>query len=133
MTTLTKGKGQNKLEWGKAQERAFDVLKARIASSPVLRLPDPAKTFNLRTDASDLGIGAVLMQSDGEEQFPVSFASKKLLPRQLAYSTIERECLALVWAVEKYKLYLYTVRNSVLKLTIVHSPTFHNLRTVTAE
>ena len=96
MTDLTKGKGPTKLEWGQAQERAFDILKAHIASAPVLRLPDPAKTFILRTDASDLGIGAVLMQSDGEEQFPVSFPSKKLLPRQLAYSTIERECLALV-------------------------------------
>ena len=52
----------------------------------------------MRTDASDKGLGAVLLQEYEDEKFPVSYASKKLLPRERAYSTTERECLAVVWA-----------------------------------
>ena len=47
------------------------------------------------------------MQDHDGEKFPVSYASKKLLPRERAYSVIERECLALVWAIKKYQTYLY--------------------------
>ena len=65
------------------------------------------ETFTLRTDASDTGVGAVLLQELDNELFPVSFASKKLLPRETKYFTIERECLALVWAVNKFYVYLY--------------------------
>ena len=107
LTDLTRGKQPKHIVWDKAQERAFVTLKSRMASAPVLHLPDTTKPFIVRTDASDTGMGAVLMQSDGSETFPIGFASKKLLPRQKAYSVIERECLALVWAVEKFKMYLY--------------------------
>ena len=61
----------------------------------------------LRTDASDVGIGAVLLQEHEGELFPVSYASRKLLPRERNYSVIERECLGLVWAVQKFYVYLY--------------------------
>ncbi len=60
------------------------------------------KPFVLRTDASDVGVGAVLMQEHDDELFPVAFASKRLSKQEQAYSVIERECLALVWAVQKY-------------------------------
>ena len=61
----------------------------------------------LRTDASDVGLGAVLMQEFDDGLFPVAYASKKLLPREQAYSTMEKECLAIVWAVRKFMVYLY--------------------------
>jgi len=66
-----------------------------------------SKPFVLRTDASDVGVGAVLMQEHDEELFPVAYASRKLSQRERAYSTMERECLALVWGVQKFQLYLY--------------------------
>ena len=56
-------KGQpNKVEWGDAQERAYQTVKAYLASRLILCLLDPSKTYYLRTEASDYGIGAVLMK-----------------------------------------------------------------------
>ncbi|XP_068232999.1 uncharacterized protein [Palaemon carinicauda] len=65
------------------------------------------KPFVLRTDASSVGLGAVLLQYDEETAYPVAYASRKLLPREQRYSTIERECLAIFWAVRKFHYYLY--------------------------
>lgn len=61
----------------------------------------------LQTDASDVGIRAVLMQRCDGMLFPVSCASRKLLPGERNYSVVERECLALVWAVQKFHVLLY--------------------------
>jgi len=59
-------------------------------------LPDVSKPFILQTDASSEGIGAILLQEEGQIKYPVAFASKKLLSREKNYSTIEREALAIV-------------------------------------
>ena len=107
LTDLTKKGSPNVVVWGDPQEKAFRALKQCLINKPVLKLPDMTLPFVLRTDASDLGAGAVLMQQHGEELFPVAFASKKFSQRERAYSTMERECLALVWAVQKFQLYLY--------------------------
>ena len=72
----------------------------------MLHLPDFSKTFFVRTDASNKGIGAVLLQDHDGIMFPVAFASRKLLLREQNYSTIERECLAIVWTLQKFELYL---------------------------
>jgi hypothetical protein len=63
--------------------------------------------FILQTDASCDGIGAILLQEEEGVRHPVAFASKKLLPRERNYSTIEREALAIVWGVRKFENYLY--------------------------
>ncbi|GFO24248.1 Zinc finger protein [Plakobranchus ocellatus] len=72
---------------------------------PVLQLPNINKRFVLRTDASDRGLGAALIQENKGTLFPVACASKKLTDRERKYSVTERE--ALVWGVEKFSLYLY--------------------------
>ncbi len=107
LTDKTKNKEPNKVDWGTSQQLAFDKLKKCLASEPILKLPNFEKTFTLRTDASDLGIGAVLLQEQDDTLFPVAYASRKLLNRERAYSSIEKECLALVWGVQKYQTYLY--------------------------
>ncbi|XP_077551257.1 uncharacterized protein LOC144164889 [Haemaphysalis longicornis] len=107
LTDLTKKGQRNRIAWGTAQEDAFNALKSCLASAPILRAPDLTKPFVLRTDASNTSLGAVLLQSVGDVLHPVAYASRNLLPRETRYSTIERECLALYWAVQKFHIYLY--------------------------
>ena len=106
LTDKTKKREPTNIQWGQSQEYAFQTLKERLITAPVLHLPDCQLPFLLRTDASDIGIGAVLLQRQ-ETDFPVAYASRKLLPRECSYSTIERECLAIVWAIQKFQSYLY--------------------------
>ncbi|XP_071510123.1 uncharacterized protein [Diadema antillarum] len=107
LTDKTKKAEPNKLEWGVPQEVAFNTLKNKLDNAPILHLPDLSLPFVLRTDASEIGVGAVLLQAHGDTKFPVAYISRKLLPRERNYSTIERECLAIVWAVRKLEPYLY--------------------------
>jgi len=107
LTDLTKKGSPNQLVWGDAQENAFRTLRNYVSNPPVLALPDVTKPFILQTDASCEGIGAILLQETDDIRHPVAFASKKLLPRERNYSTIEREALAIVWAVQKFQNYLY--------------------------
>jgi len=107
LSDLTKKGAANELQWGTSQDRSFTALKAYIASSPILRLPDLKEVFILQTDASNVGIGAVLLQEVSGVKHPICFASRKLLSRERHYSTIERECLAIVWGIQKFERYLY--------------------------
>ena len=109
LSDLTQKGQPNKVEWSEAQEKAYQTIKSYLTSEPILRLPDPAKTYFLRTDASNNGIGAVLMQWHDEKLFPVCYASKKLSSAERNYSTIEKECLAIVWGIKRFHLYLYGV------------------------
>ncbi|XP_076435072.1 uncharacterized protein LOC143274949 [Babylonia areolata] len=128
---LRKGK-PNQLEWGEAQERAFSTVKKFLTTEPVLRLPDPSKTFVLAADASDEGVGAVLMQEHEGKLFPVSYASKKLSRAERKYATMEKECLAIVWAVRKFELYLqgvcFVLRTDHQPLSFLNSAKFLNNR-----
>jgi len=63
--------------------------------------------FHLQTDASGIGVGAVLLQLVNGVKHPVLHARRKLLDRETRYIAIERELLAIVWAVQKFQLYLY--------------------------
>ena len=96
----------------KKWEKAFQTLKTRLTSSPILRLPvfRDEIPFVLRTDASDLGVGAVLLKEfEGEGRLSFAYVSKKLLPREKNYSTFEKECLGIIWGKEKFRKYLYGV------------------------
>ncbi len=73
---------------------------------PLLHSPDFSLPFLLQTDASDRGLGAVLTQEIGGEERPVLYISRKLSKRETMYSTIEKECLAIRWAVLTLRYYL---------------------------
>lgn len=89
-------------QWTPTTATAFQVLKQKLTQAPVLALPNFSKQFVLETDASDLGIGAVLMQ----EGHPIAFLSKTLSTRNQALSTYEKECIAILLAVDKWRPYL---------------------------
>lgn len=107
LTDLTKKDAPNKVIWTDACEQAFATLKKSLTSSPVLLMPDLSAPWVLRTDASDRGLGAVLLQLKGDMLHPVAYASRKLSDTEGRYSTIEKECLAIVWAVQKFQPFLY--------------------------
>jgi len=98
----------NEIVWNDSRDQAFQELKRRISTPPILRLPDVTQPFIVQTDASHTGTVAMLLQEDATgEQRPVAFASRKLQPRESNYSTTERECLAIVWGVTKFQEYVY--------------------------
>lgn len=93
--------------WEEPQRRSFEELKTRLASAPILRQPDYDQPFVLRTDASAYAIGAVLMQGpDTHSERPIEYASRLLTSAERNYSTTEREALAVVWGLEKFRGYI---------------------------
>ena len=107
LSDITRKGLPNVIVWGDAQEKAYTTLKHLLTSQPVLKLPDPDRLYILRTDASDAGIGAILLQEHDGTLYPVSFTSKKLTDREKNYSIMEKECLAVVCGVRRFMLYLY--------------------------
>ncbi|GFW06402.1 retrovirus-related Pol polyprotein from transposon 297 [Trichonephila clavipes] len=80
---------------------AFNKVKRALTEAPVLQLPNFQEQLNLFTDASGVGIGAVLNQNHR----PIAFASRTLNKAERNYTITERECLALIWALNKFKTY----------------------------
>ncbi|VDI38062.1 Hypothetical predicted protein [Mytilus galloprovincialis] len=117
LTDLTKKEQPNQVRWEANHERAFSSLKNALVKAPVLKLPNFSQVFILQTDASDNGVGAILLQDEGNIRLPVSYASKKLKASERNYSTIEKECLAIVWAISKFYRYLYG-KQFILETTI---------------
>ncbi|XP_063600361.1 uncharacterized protein LOC134776542 [Penaeus indicus] len=107
LTELVKKSAPSKVTWREEHQRAFDRLKYALSDKPILKLPDINNPFILRTDASEVGLGAVLLQEDADEKLPVAYASRKLSNTEQKYSVIERECLAVVWATKKFYKFLY--------------------------
>ena len=106
LTDLTKGGKREPIHWDERCEKAFQRLKELMSCQPVCCLPDFQKAFVLRTDASDVGIGAVLLQDQGFGLQPVGYVSKKLNSAEKNYSPIEKECLAVVFGIQKYSPFL---------------------------
>ena len=107
------------LVWTDETRASFKHLKTALQSHPVLQLPDAHRPFVLRTDASNQGVGAVLLQYVKECPHPVAYASRKLLDRERNYSTIEKECLAVVFGIKHFDYYL---RGKEFILEVDHKP-----------
>jgi len=106
LTDLTRKNAPNLVSWSPTCEGAFTELKSRMCSSPVLRSPDFTKPFIVHTDASERGVGVVLSQLDDDgNDYPVSYYSRKLPPREERYATVEKECLAIRLAVHAFRVY----------------------------
>ncbi|KAL1546909.1 hypothetical protein AAHA92_23444 [Salvia divinorum] len=89
-------------KWNEAAEAAFNKLKMAMSATPVLHLPNFDIPFVIETDASDFGVGAVLLQHG----HPLAYFSKKLGPRRRLASTYHKELYAIVEAVQKWQQYL---------------------------
>lgn len=94
-------------QWSETCQAAFEAAKALLCSAPVLAAPNFTRPFKLEVDASALGAGAVLLQEDEHGvDHPVCYFSKKFKKHQLHYSTIEKEALALLLALQHFEVYI---------------------------
>lgn len=105
LTNLIK-KGK-KFEITEEALRSFEEVKHALTHAPVLVHPDFKKHFFIQCDASNVGVGAVLFQIDGDKnERPIAFFSQKLNSAQTNYSVTEKECLAAVLAVKRFRPYV---------------------------
>ena len=110
--------------WSAAQEQSFNKLKHALTNAPILVFPDYNKPFILYTDASALGLGAVLMQEGADSKNRViAYASRTLNSAESNYSVTHQEALAVVWALNTfkdiifgYKIICYTDHSAITKL-----------------
>ena len=101
-------------QWTEACGHAFETVKQLLATAPLLTCPDFTRPFVLQTDASAYGLGAVLTQQVDDEERVIAFLSRSLTQQERNYSTTERECLGVIWAVEKLRHYLEGVHFTVI-------------------
>jgi hypothetical protein len=104
ITDLLNKKGRYR--WTEEAQQAFEALKEAMSRPLHLHRPDPRKRFFLQTDASGVGIAAVLYQEEEDRRLVISHASAKLNQTQQKDHINEQECLAIVWAVRRYRAYL---------------------------
>lgn len=93
--------------WTDECQRSFEDLKKTLISRPILAFPDFSKQFIVTTDASDVGLGATLSQKHNDQEVVVSYASHALTQLERNYSATEKECLAVKWAIDKFRPYIY--------------------------
>jgi len=96
--------------WKEQHEEAFQTLKDVLiqATDNPLFVADFSKPFNVTVDASNHTVAGLLSQYDDEGQDrPIAFASQKLTPTQQAWSTVEKEAYAVIWALTKYRHWLF--------------------------
>ena len=123
LSDLTKKNMSKSVKWTSQCEKAFGQLKQALSKATVLITPDWDKPFILQTDASATGLSNVLSQinADGEEH-SIVFGSKKLLPREINHSAIEREVLAIVKGIQHFRTHL---EGTSFKIETDHNPLTH--------
>lgn len=118
LTDLLKGRHPYTLRWDENSVRTFECLRQCLSSQPTLHNPDFSRPFLLQTDASEMGIGVILAQEVNSHERPVLFISRKLQPPERNYPTVEKEALAVRWAVGSLQYYL---SNNLFTLVVDHA------------
>ncbi|CAB0038053.1 unnamed protein product [Trichogramma brassicae] len=101
-------------KWGEEQQMAFERLKSALTSAPVLARPDFSKPFKVQCEASGVAVGAVLTQEQQDGEHPIVYASRSLTGAERNYSTTEKECLAVLWSIRKFRPYIEGYRFVVI-------------------
>src|SRR3954462_11295153 len=114
-------------QWTSEQQQAFDYLKGRLCKAPILAHPDLDKPFIVITDASALGLGAVLSQLDDEgREVVIRYASRQTNNAEQSYAATNLECLGVVWTVQYFRKYVAGTR---FKITTDYSAIISLVRT----
>lgn len=105
---------QRAWEWTDECERAFQAIKEKLVSAPILNCPNYDLPFFVQTDASAYGLGAVLTQKSGDEELVISYASRSLTKGERNFSVTEKECLGVIFGIEKFRPYLEGIKFTVI-------------------
>lgn len=103
-----------KFVWSEECQQAFDSIKGHLVEAPILSCPDFSLPFTIQCDASDYGLGAVLSQVHNGEEHVISYLSRSLNKNERRYTTTEKECLAVLFAIEKLRPYIEGTRFTVV-------------------
>ncbi|KAH7623119.1 putative Transposon Tf2-6 polyprotein [Nannochloris sp. 'desiccata'] len=98
--------------WTPTQQQAFETLKSKLTTAPILILPSPDFPFEMYTDASDFAFGGVLMQDQGQGLKPVAFSSKKLSEAERKYDIYEKEALSQIHHLKLWRCYIQSAHRS---------------------
>ena len=119
-------------EWPKPADDAFNVVKERLKTAPVISFADFKLPFVLVTDASEIACGAVLLQQHEGKEKVVAVASSTFNPTEQRWCATERECYALIWAMEKFQYFLrgrtFLVQTDHKSLIYLDKTTFKNAK-----
>ena len=96
----------DKFIWDERCQNSFDQLKQFLTTTPIVRAPNWQLPFEVMCDANDFAIGVVLGQREDGKPYVIYYASKTLNEAQRNYTTIEKELLAVVFALDKFRAYL---------------------------
>lgn len=105
LTDLLKG-DVVKITWNEKADEAFSKLKELLTSAPILMLPDYSQPFIVRSDASDVGAGGMLLQGEGENQRVICYVSKKFTAAEQKYSTTEKEAYGALICLRRFAPFL---------------------------
>jgi hypothetical protein len=123
---LTDFEKHRKFEWTSPTIKAFDDIKQAVQNLPLLFYLDEESPVFVHTDASDYGIGAYCFQVKEGVERPIAFMSKMLSAQEIAWTTIEKECYALVYALRKFEYLLrdrpFTLRTDHANLKYINDP-----------
>jgi len=101
-------------KWETQQTNAFNILRESLCTEPILQYPDFIQPFILTTDASGYAIGGVLSQGKIGKDLPISYVSRVLNKAEQNYSTIEKECLAIIYCTNHFRPYLYGKKFTII-------------------
>ena len=110
LSDLTVKVRPDRVKWTEECQKTIDIVQNLINENSIIILPNLNIPFYIQTDASNVGVGAVLLQFRGDQLHPCMYVSRKLYSREQRYSTIEKECLAIIFALSKLSRYLIGTR-----------------------
>lgn len=106
LNDLLRGSQGTEVRWTEPNEKVLQNIKKALCGNSVLSTPDINQPFLLETDTSATALGVVLAQEVDGRSRPVAYAIHLLVCHETRYTTVQRKCLAIKWAIELFRYYL---------------------------
>jgi len=107
-------KGVTSLRWTEECNHAWETMKQKLVSAPIMGFPDYSQPFYLHTDACKSGFAAILTQERKEGKTLIDSISRTTNPAEKNYSSDKLECACVIWAAKRWKHYLYPAPHTTI-------------------